>query len=252
MPRVSSARDSKAIRLQSVQPIFTATPARDTEFHYAGRLAFLPDGTLLITVGDGFDYRKGAQTLDNHFGKLIRVNTDGSVPDDNPFINRDDALPDIWSYGHRNQQGLLVAADGTVWLHEHGPQGGDELNRIEPGKNYGWPAITYGLDYTGAYVSPYTEADGMEQPVLHWTPSIAPGGFGEYRGDAFPDWQGNLFVAALANQSVRRLVGQVAQLVEQRTENPRVGSSILPLATISTTRTTGTYLQAFRWRRFVH
>lgn len=192
--------------LEDIHRIFTATPAKDTPHHFGGRLAMLPDRTLLITVGEGFNFREKAQLLDNHLGKLIRINTDGSVPADNPFAGRNDALPEIWSYGHRNPQGLLVSADGTVWLHEHGPRGGDELNMIKPGKNYGWPAITYGMDYSGAYVSPYTEAPGMEQPVTYWVPSIAPAGFCEYQGDAFPDWRGNLFVAALAEKSVRRLV----------------------------------------------
>ena len=191
--------------LQDIRTIFTALPTRDTPHHFGGRLALMPDQTLLVTVGEGFDFREQAQFLDNHLGKLIRINTDGTVPADNPFTGRDDALPEIWTYGHRNPQGLLVSVDGTVWLHEHGPRGGDELNRIEPGKNYGWPAITHGMDYSGAYVSPFTEAAGMEQPVIDWTPSIAPAGFCEYQGDAFPDWQGNLFVAALAEKSVRRL-----------------------------------------------
>ena len=192
--------------LEDVQIIFKAKPGKDTPHHFGGRLALLPDQTLLIAVGEGFDYRKKAQTLDNHFGKVIRVNKDGSVPADNPFVNVDNALPEIWTYGHRNAQGLLVSVDGTVWLHEHGPRGGDELNDLRPGKNYGWPAITHGMDYSGAYVSPYTEAPGMEQPIVYWVPSIAPGGFCEYQGEAFPAWRGNLFVAALAERSVRRLV----------------------------------------------
>ena len=204
-------------RLVDITSIFSASPAKDTPHHFGGRLAWLPDQTLLITVGDGFDYREQAQFLDNHFGKLIRINKDGTIPFDNPFIDRDDALPEIWTYGHRNQQGLLVAADGTVWLHEHGPRGGDELNRIEAGKNYGWPAITHGMDYSGAYVSPFTEADGMQQPVTYWVPSIAPAGFCEYTGDAFPDWQGNLFVAALAEMSVHRLIMENGWVKSQET-----------------------------------
>lgn len=203
--RVISARLEQNV-LKDIVTLFTATPAKDSPYHFGGRLALLPDQTLLITLGDGFDYRQQAQTLDNHFGKLIRINTDGSVPPDNPFVGREGALPEIFAWGLRNPQGLLVAADGTVWLHEHGPRGGDELNLIEAGKNYGWPAITYGMDYSGAYVSPYTEAAGMEQPVVYWVPSIAPSGFTEYSGDIFPDWQDNLFVSALAEKSVRRLV----------------------------------------------
>jgi glucose/arabinose dehydrogenase len=202
--RVISAR-LDGNKLENITTLFTASPTKDTPHHFGGRLALMPDSTLLITVGEGFDYREKAQSLDNHFGKLIRLNKDGTVPADNPFIGREDALPEIWTYGHRNPQGLLVSADGTVWLHEHGPRGGDELNRIESGKNYGWPAITHGVDYSGAYVSPFTEASGMEQPVTYWVPSIAPGGFCEYQGNVFPQWRGNLFVATLAEKSVRRL-----------------------------------------------
>jgi glucose/arabinose dehydrogenase len=204
-------------KLENITTLFTASPSKDTPHHFGGRLALMPDQTLLITVGEGFDYREKAQSLDNHFGKLIRLNKDGTVPADNPLVDREDALPEIWSYGHRNPQGLLMSADGTVWLHEHGPRGGDELNRIEPGKNYGWPAITHGMDYSGAYVSPFTEAAGMEQPVTYWVPSIAPSGFCEYTGHVFPDWQGNLFVAALAEKSVRRLVMKDGKVQSQET-----------------------------------
>ena len=212
--RVISARlDGNS--LMDVTTLFTASPGKDTPHHFGGRLALLPDETLLITLGDGFDHRKQAQQLDNHFGKLIRINTDGTVPADNPFVDRDGAMPEIWTYGLRNPQGLLVSVDGTVWLHEHGPRGGDELNIIKPGRNYGWPAITHGMDYPGAYVSPYTEAVGMEQPVVYWVPSIAPAGFCEYLGEAFPLWQGNLFVAALAERSVRRLVMKDGEVQSQ-------------------------------------
>lgn len=214
--RVISAR-LDGNKLENITTLFTASPTKDTPHHFGGRLALMPDSTLLITVGEGFDYREKAQSLDNHFGKLIRINKDGTVPADNPFTGREDALPEIWTYGHRNPQGLLVSADGTVWLHEHGPRGGDELNRIVPGKNYGWPAITHGVDYSGAYVSPFTEAKGMEQPVTYWSPSIAPGGFCEYQGTLFPEWQGNLFVAALAEKSVRRLVMKNGKVKSQET-----------------------------------
>jgi len=214
--RVISARID-GNKLENITTLFTASPTKDTPHHFGGRLALMPDSTLLITVGEGFDYREKAQSLDNHFGKLIRINKDGTVPADNPFTGREDALPEIWTYGHRNPQGLLVSADGTVWLHEHGPRGGDELNRIEPGKNYGWPAITHGVDYSGAYVSPFTEAEGMEQPVIYWSPSIAPGGFCEYQGDLLPEWKGNLFVAALAEKSVRRLVMKNGKVKSQET-----------------------------------
>ena len=185
--------------------IFKSDPPRRTAAHYGARLAFLADGTLLITSGDGFNYREQAQALDNHFGKILRINTDGSIPQDNPFTKTPGALPEIWSYGHRNLQGLVIADDGTVYEHEHGPQGGDELNRVLPGKNYGWPAITYGVDYSGAMISPFTEQPGMEQPLKYWDPSIAPSGMTLYTGAMFPHWQGNLFIAALVPGDVRRI-----------------------------------------------
>lgn len=192
--------------LSELEVIFDAVPTKDTPVHYGGRMLFLPDGSLLVTIGDGFDYREMAQKLDADFGKIIRINRDGSVPDDNPFKGREGARPEVWTYGHRNMQGILFdEATGRVYGHEHGPQGGDEINIIEAGKNYGWPVITYGLDYSGARISPYTEYAGMEQPLLHWTPSIAPAGFTLYRGSVFPEWEGDLFVGALAAKHLRRI-----------------------------------------------
>lgn len=192
--------------LKDVQVVFTAQPLKGTAAHFGGRMAWLPDGTLLLTLGDGFQHREQAQTLDNHFGKLVRINADGSVPRDNPFASRKGALPAIYSYGHRNIQGLAVdAAANRIWMHEHGPRGGDELNLIEPGRNYGWPAITYGVDYSGAQISPYTEMKGMEQPLIHWTPSVAPAGMALYDAALFPAWRGDLFVSTLVERSVRRV-----------------------------------------------
>jgi glucose/arabinose dehydrogenase len=203
--------------LQNVEVIFTATPVKATPNHFGGRMLFLPDGTLLITTGDGFNYREAAQKLDNHLGKVVRINPDGSVPDTNPFSSSDHALPEIWSYGHRNSQAIVMnTGTGTVYLHEHGARGGDELNVILPGRNYGWPAITLGIDYTFAQITPYTELPGMEQPILHWTPSIAPAGMAYYDGDMFPEWRRNLFVAALAEKSVRRIVLNGDRVVDQQ------------------------------------
>ena len=165
----------------------------------------MADGRLLVTSGDGFNYREQAQDLDNHFGKILRINDDGSTPMDNPFVNTPGALPEIWSYGHRNLQGLAIRGDGTVFEHEHGPKGGDELNIIEPGKNYGWPAITYGIDYSGAIISPFTEQPGMEQPIKYWVPSIALSGMALYEADMFPSWKGNLFISAMKPGDLRRL-----------------------------------------------
>ena len=201
--------------LVDYKTIFKSDPPRKTAAHYGARMAFLADGTLLITSGDGFNYREQAQALDNHFGKIIRINTDGSIPEDNPFVTTPDALPEIWSYGHRNLQGLVIADDGTVYEHEHGPQGGDEINIILPGKNYGWPAITYGVDYSGAMISPFTEHPGMDQPFKYWDPSIAPSGMTLYRGEMFPEWQGNLFISALVPGDVRRIEIKDKQIIKE-------------------------------------
>ena len=192
-------------RLMDAEVIFSAMPRKPTPVHYGGRMAFLPDGTLLLTTGDGFDFREQAQDLGSLLGKTVRIHTDGSVPDDNPFAGIEEALPEIYTYGHRNPQGLALAADGTVYLHEHGARGGDETNVLAPGANYGWPAVTHGIDYNGAYISPFKEAAGMAAPIHHWTPSIAPSGLAVYEGDRFPEWQGDLFVGALVDREVRRL-----------------------------------------------
>ncbi|MEM7101098.1 MAG: PQQ-dependent sugar dehydrogenase [Pseudomonadota bacterium] len=188
-------------RLENVEEIFAASPRKPTPVHYGGRMLWLQDGTLLLATGDGFDYREEAQNIGSHFGKTLRMNPDGSPANGNPFPQN----PYVWTYGHRNPQGLIISSKGTVYLHEHGPQGGDEINIIEQGKNYGWPAITYGLDYNGAYVSPLTEYPGMAQPEHVWTPSIAPSGFMIYEGDQFPDWKGDLFIGALVDQEVRHI-----------------------------------------------
>jgi glucose/arabinose dehydrogenase len=192
--------------LKDLRVLFEVKPRRDTSNHYGGKMAFLPDGTLLLSVGEAFEYREKAQDLSTHFGKIIRLNDDGQVPADNPFAGREGARPEIFSLGHRNPQGLVFDAQrGTIYATEHGPQGGDEINIIEAGKNYGWPVITYGMDYSGAYVSPYTQRPGMEQPVLLWTPSMAPSGLAVYRGDKFPAWKGDLFVGSLAHKHLRRV-----------------------------------------------
>lgn len=193
-------------RLHNVRELFTSQPAKRGSAHYGARMAWLPDGTLVMGLGDGFDYREQAQRLDSHLGKIIRITADGSIPADNPFADQPEALPEIYSLGHRNVQGLVVdAARGLLWAHEHGPRGGDELNLIEPGGNYGWPLATHGVDYTGARISPYRELPGLVPPRLVWTPSIAPAGLALYEGELFPGWQGSLLVAALAERSVRRV-----------------------------------------------
>ncbi len=194
------------VALRDLQVIFRAMPLKDTDNHYGGRLAFLPDGTFALTIGEGFEYREQAQNLASDLGKIVRLNDDGSVPQDNPFIGQAAVRPEIYTWGHRNPQGLAFDAQrGVLYETEHGPRGGDELNIIVAHRNYGWPVITYGMDYSGAYVSPYTQRPGLEQPVIYWTPSIAPSGLAVYRGDKFPAWQGDLFAGALAYRHLRRL-----------------------------------------------
>jgi glucose/arabinose dehydrogenase len=192
--------------LRDLQVIFKSMPLKDTDNHYGGRMAFLPDGTFALTIGEGFEYREKAQDLSSDLGKVVRLNDDGTVPQNNPFIGQSGVRPEIYTWGHRNEQGLVFdAQSGRLWETEHGPRGGDELNLIVAHKNYGWPVITYGMDYSGAYVSPYTQRAGLEQPLIYWTPSIAPSGLAIYRGDKFPAWNGDLFVGALAFKHLRRV-----------------------------------------------
>lgn len=192
--------------LTNIQTVFEAAPSKDTPVHYGGRMAFLPDNSLLITVGDGFDYREEAQNPGSHFGTIVRVWDDGKVPEDNPFVAKAGGKPEVWTYGHRNPQGILYdPVRGQVFSTEHGPRGGDELNLIEAGKNYGWPAISYGINYTGARVSPFTAYEGMEQPLKYWDPSFGPSGMSVYRGAAFPQWNGDILVSSLVFKHVRRI-----------------------------------------------
>ncbi len=200
--------------LTNIQTVFEAAPSKDTPVHYGGRMTFLPDNSLLITVGDGFDYREEAQNPGSHFGTIVRVLDDGKVPEDNPFAVKGGGKPEVWTYGHRNAQSIIYdAVRGLVFATEHGPRGGDELNLIEAGKNYGWPAITYGINYTGARVSPFTEREGMEQPLKYWVPSIGPSGMSIYRGAAFPQWDGDVLVSSLVFKHVRRLTLDGTQVV---------------------------------------
>lgn len=193
-------------RLEGGEQIFLARPYKDTNAHFGGRIAFLPDGTFLLTIGEGFEYREQAQRLSSHLGTTVRLNRDGTAPADNPFVDTEGALPEIYSYGHRNAQGMVFDAEtGRVWQHEHGPRGGDEVNLIEAGNNYGWPIATAGVDYSGARISPFESHEGFAAPVREWTPSIAPSGLIVYRGALFPDWQGDLFAGALVNRAVHRL-----------------------------------------------
>jgi aldose sugar dehydrogenase len=202
-------------RLDASETVFEVQPSKSTPVHYGGRMLFMPDGTLLVTTGDGFVYREEAQNLQSLLGKVVRLNDDGTIPDDNPFTGRDDARPEIWAYGIRNSQGIARHHDtGHVYLIDHGPRGGDELHLLAPGRNYGWPLITYGIDYTGARVSPYTALPGLEQPLHYWETAIAPAALAWYDGAMFPDWRGDLFVAALAGRSVQRIRVENGSVVE--------------------------------------
>jgi aldose sugar dehydrogenase len=211
--------------LHDVEEIFEAQAWVQIPGHYGSRLAFDRDGYLFITVGDRMAPTDGdleahpAQDLTNHHGTTLRLHDDGRVPEDNPFVGRDDALPEIWSYGHRNAQGMAVHPETNhVWQNEHGPQGGDELNLIRPGLNYGWPVIGYGVNYrTGTTIHGATHREGMEQPAHVWVPSIATSGLLIYTGDAFPEWRGSVFNGGLAGQQLARLAMDGQDVVMEET-----------------------------------
>jgi glucose/arabinose dehydrogenase len=193
-------------RLDEVKIIFRQDGPLSSGNHYGCRIVQANDGNLFVTLGEHFSYRNEAQNLGNHLGKLIRITPDGAAPPDNPFVGRDGAKPEIWSLGHRNEQGLAInPASGELWEIEHGPRGGDEVNIIAKGKNYGWPVIGYGIDYSGAKIHETTAKDGMEQPIKYWVPSIAPSGMAFYTGKLFPKWNGSLFTGALAGKMLVRL-----------------------------------------------
>lgn len=193
--------------LSEVTTIYRNTPDKDTGAHFGGRLAFLPDGTLLLTTGDGFVYREKAQDKSSGLGKILRIDTNGAAPAGNPFAAEAGALAAVYSLGHRNVQGLAVdAATGTVYETEHGALSGDEINVIKPGLNYGWPVATYSVDYSGSEISPYTDREGMEPPLAVWKPErFAPSGLAVYRGAMFPAWEGDLLAGGLAEQRVDRI-----------------------------------------------
>jgi glucose/arabinose dehydrogenase len=195
-----------APRLNDVVIIFRQKGPSSNGLNVACRIAQAPDNNLFVTLGDHFS-AKLAQLLDNHIGKIIRIRPDGSVPPDNPFVNTPGALPEIWAYGVRNAEGLAFnPADGKLWEQEHGPRGGDEINIVEKGKNYGWPVVSYGVNYDGTPVGTgKSSMPGMQEPVWHWTPSIAPSGMAFYTGDLFPGWKGSLFNGALKFQLLARL-----------------------------------------------
>ena len=211
-------------RLTDVEDIFVAE-TRGRAGHYGSRLAFDADGYLFVTVGERQIPSRGdleahpAQDITNHHGTVNRLNDDGTVPSDNPFVGQGDARPEIWSYGHRNPQGLAIHPEtGDIWVTEHGPQGGDELNRILPGLNYGWPVIGYGVNYgSGLAIHEGTRRDGIESPTHFWVPSIATAGLMVYTGDLFPAWKGNIFAGGLAGQQMARLTMDGPRVVREET-----------------------------------
>ena len=197
--------EGEGARLEDVKVIFRQQPAADSGHHFGSRLVWAKDGTLFITTGERNELRAEAQNPANDIGKIIRINADGSIPADNP--KKEGWAPEVWSIGHRNMQGAALRPEtGTLWTVEHGAQGGDELNHPEAGKNYGWPIITYGIDYSGAKIGEGSAKEGMEPAVYYWVPSIATSGLAFYEGDLFPDWKGNAFVGGLAGTRVERLV----------------------------------------------
>jgi glucose/arabinose dehydrogenase len=211
-----------ARRLEDVKVIFSQRPKVNSSAHFGCRIVERmvdgkPDGTLFLTLGERFSRRDDAQTLDNHHGKVVRVGKDGSVPKDNPFVGKPGALPEIWSYGHRNGQGATLAPDGSFWMHEHGAQGGDEINLPQAGKNYGWPLVSFGVNYDGSKIGDGASSrPGTEPPLHHWTPSIAPSGMAFLTSDRYgPAWKGNLFVGSLKFQYLDRIELKDGQVVAE-------------------------------------
>jgi aldose sugar dehydrogenase len=203
------APDVRQPRLYNVEVIFRQQPSLQSNAHFGGRLVWGRDGTLFVTLGERFIVagRRQAQRLDGLLGKIVRINADGSIPDDNPFVGRQGARPEIWSYGHRNVEAATLHPEtGELWEVEHGARGGDELNVARKGKDYGWPTITYGIDYDGRPITGgITQKAGMEQPVYYWDPVIAPSGMTFYTGDLFPAWKGSLFIGGLGSTCLVRL-----------------------------------------------
>ena len=194
--------------LEGVEEIFSSqVPEKEGGVHFGSRMAFMNDGSLIVTLGDGYRWMDKAQDLTSHFGKIIRISDTGEPMPDNPFFDQGGPARYIWSYGHRNVQGLTYDPErGILYAHEHGPKGGDELNIIEPGVNYGWPEITYGVNYDGSIITTETEAEGMAQPETYWVPSIAPSGMVLYTGEEYPGWQGDLLIGAMQGPDGRKLV----------------------------------------------
>jgi glucose/arabinose dehydrogenase len=211
-------------QLEEVQVIYRQQPKVEGNGHFGSRLVFAKDGTLFITQGDRQAYREQAQNLESGLGKLVRINPDGSMPKDNPFVGKSGARPEIYSYGHRSMQAAALHPEtGQLWTVEHGARGGDELNHPEKGKNYGWPVITYGRDYSGAKIGEGTAKEGMEQPVYYWDPVIAPSGAVWYSGDRYSGWKGSLFVGSMQPGALVRLVVGNGKVTTEERYLPDVG-----------------------------
>ncbi|QSQ17945.1 PQQ-dependent sugar dehydrogenase [Myxococcus landrumensis] len=200
--------DGAQPRVENVQVIFRMMPTLESTMHSGGRMVFTPDGKLFVTLGERsiLAGRVQAQDVKSHFGKVVRINPDGTVPQDNPYLNTPEAKPEIWSVGHRNVLSAALDSQNRLWTVEMGPQGGDEVNLTEAGKNYGWPTIGYGEEYSGAPIHTSPQAPGLEQPVYYWDPVIAPSGMTIYSGTLFPEWRNNMFIGGLATQSLVRLM----------------------------------------------
>ena len=213
----SAQLSADATRLENTKVIFSQKPKFDSRAHFGCRIVEARDHTLFLTLGDRFKRMDDAQTLDNHHGKVVRLRKDGSAPPDNPFATRPGALPEIWSHGHRNLQGAAIGPDGRLWTSEHGPQGGDEINRPEAGKNHGWPVITYGENYGGGAIGEgLTTKAGMEQPLHYWVPSIAPSGMAFVTSDKYgKDWKGSMLVGSLKFRYLARLKFEGTKLVKE-------------------------------------
>ncbi len=221
--------DGPKPKLEGVEVVFRMMPTLDSTKHAGGRLVFAPDGHLFVAMGERsiLEGRKQARDLGSHFGKIVRIAPDGTVPKDNPFVNTKGAKPEIWSLGHRNILSAALDAKNRLWIVEMGPRGGDELNLVERGKDYGWPTIGYGEEYSGAPIHKTTQAPGLEQPVYYWDPVISPSGLTVYSGKLFPEWKGNIFIGGLSSKALVRLVLADDKVVgEERLLTKEVGERI--------------------------
>jgi glucose/arabinose dehydrogenase len=218
-------------RLEDVRVIYRQQPKAQGGNHFGSRLVFARDGTLFVTQGDRFDYSEQAQNLSSGIGKIVRIDPGGSVPRDNPFAGRAGARPEVWSLGHRNVQAAALHPEtGQLWTVEHGARGGDELNRPEAGKNYGWPVISYGVHYSGAKIGEGTAKPGLEQPLYYWDPVIAPSGLLFYTGDAFPGWKGSLLIGSLKPGLLVRLVLEGGRVVREERYLADLGERVRDVA----------------------